>query len=115
MIRLGALAAALALAGAPAVQEDDPGTRADELARLVGTIPTGSAERDQEIRVAAFEAFVERMDAFDGPRAEALARAMHAEANAVWSAFCFEGALRRSAPADASSPEARAATTGAHG
>lgn len=56
----------------------------------------------------AFEAFVGAMDDFDGPAAVEIARAMHASAlriregatgyDVLWSAFCLEGALRRSAP-----------------
>ncbi len=47
-----------------------------------------------------FDAFIERMDAFDGPGAVRLARALHRRADGIWSAFCLEGALRRSATED---------------
>ena len=56
----------------------------------------------------AFESFVDAMDRFDGPTAVQLARAMHTSAlriregapdtDVLWSVFCLEGALRRSAP-----------------
>lgn len=50
---------------------------------------------------AGFNAFIERMDAFDGELSVGLATELFREDPAIWSAFCLEGALRRSAPASA--------------
>lgn len=58
------------------------------------------ADRGRLLR-AGFNAFIERMEAYDGDMSVSLARELFAEDRAVWSAFCLEGALRRSAAADA--------------
>jgi len=57
----------------------------------------------------AFDLFLQRMEVKDGPGAVGLARAMHNRAPAPWSAFCLEGALRRSSPANARGESALAA------
>lgn len=100
MIRVVCIAAALAAVGFVQEPPPDGAARADAAIEALRTVPTGSPEDDQRIRVAAFDAFIERMDAFDGDRSIALGRAMHAEAGGIWSVFCLEGALRRSAGAD---------------
>ena len=66
-------------------------------------------ELTPEATRAAFDAFVERMDAFDTELATRLARGMFSRDKAVWSVFCVEGALRRGAPADPEDPLALAA------
>jgi len=97
-----ACAPAVGAAGAP----QDGASAADEiLARLTDEAP----DDDAALLGAGFDAFVERMDAFDADRALGLARAMFERSPAVWSAFCLEGALRRGAPADLDGEAARAA------
>lgn len=98
---------ARAQTGAPAAALEG----ADELDRLVrelrGEVPDGVA--DGPLLQEAFTAFLRAMEVKDGAGAVRLARAMHDRADAVWSAFCLEGALRRSAPADPRSEPAMAA------
>ncbi len=82
-----------------------------------GVVPSAAASRTEEVIQAlgdpgtgdqavtallqeAFDLFLVCMDAKDGPSAVGLARAMHGRAPAPWSAFCLEGALRRSSTAD---------------
>lgn len=105
LVASGWLLGAAVVGAAPPAQ--DGARDADALiARLTDDVP----DRDEDALLAgAFDAFVERMDAFDGDRAVALGRAVFERTPAVWSAFCLEGGLRRSAPADLGSPAARAA------
>ncbi len=56
-----------------------------------------------------FRLFLDRMAAMDGPSSVGLARAMYARDDAIWSTFCLEGALRRSAPADTGGASAQEA------
>lgn len=106
--RLGVcvVAGGLALAGASMALSLQDGTPVADEDALVARLAD-----DQEGPAAlrpAFNAFLAAMDRFDGPASLRLARAMHARslairANApdydvIWSAFCLEGALRRSAP-----------------
>lgn len=90
--------------GAAAGRKDAP---AQDLERLLEALadPARASDAYRE----AFDAFVERMDAFDVDASQRLARAMHGSAGAVWSAFCLEGALRRTAPARADDPRSAAA------
>ena len=48
----------------------------------------------------AFELFQEAMDRYQAVEARALAEAMHRRAQATWSVFCVEGALRRAGDYD---------------
>lgn len=105
------MAAARTDGGVLAPQEPSPDeSRSDLLEALADPAREGAALRP------AFEAFVQAMDRFDGPTAVEIARAMHASAlrirernqgqDVLWSVFCLEGALRRSAPeADAARAE----------
>ena len=89
-------------ASAPAQETTPRVSRADLLEALADPARAGVALGP------AFEAFLAAMDAFDGPAAVELARAMHSSAleiregtpgyDVLWSVFCLEGALRRSAP-----------------
>lgn len=92
-------------AGAPVAAQNGAAAAEAILARLTDDAP----DDDAALLGEGFDAFVERMDAFDADRALALARAMFERSPAVWSAFCLEGALRRGAPADLRSEAARAA------
>ncbi|MBL6720105.1 MAG: hypothetical protein ISQ08_01705 [Planctomycetes bacterium] len=67
--------------------------RAWALAAALG--PGGEADLLPARLQEGYEAFVAAERAFDGPLATALARAMHRQARATWSAFCLEGILRR--------------------
>lgn len=58
------------------------------------------ADRGQLLR-AGFDVFIASMDSFQGDSAVEVARELFAEDPAIWSAFCLEGSLRRSAAADA--------------
>ncbi|MEM9802581.1 MAG: hypothetical protein AAGA20_19805 [Planctomycetota bacterium] len=113
-LALGALASAASIAfGIGGVEQEpvgDGAERADALcARLAGQ-PPADASDEQALLVEGFQSFLERLeDAFDGERATRLAELMHARADAVWSAFCLEGALRRSADADPTSVRSRQA------
>ena len=90
--------------GAASSAQDDarPSSHQSLLEALADPAREGAALRP------AFEAFVAAMDRFDGPGALELARAMHTSAlriregspgtDVLWSVFCLEGALRRSAP-----------------
>lgn len=89
-----AVGAALAI-GAPGTP---PG---DDVDRLIAELTDDGQSLRSGALQEGFDAFTRLMDAHDGERAVALARAMHGRAGEVWSAFCLEGALRRSAPADA--------------
>lgn len=112
--RRGWIAAALAfgaaVSAAPVVgaswRAQDGAARADA---IVAQLTDDAPDDDAALLGAGFDAFVERMDAFDAERALALARAMFDRSPAVWSAFCLEGALRRGAPADLESEAADAA------
>jgi len=74
-------------------------TRAQELIQALEASGTDDATVAPLLQ-EAFDLFLMKMERKDGPGAVGLARAMHARAPAPWSAFCLEGALRRSAPAD---------------
>ncbi|MEL6903914.1 MAG: hypothetical protein AAFU73_03240 [Planctomycetota bacterium] len=114
--RIGPVAVAVALAAVPlgAMQAEDAGAvrRADELAAAIEASDPGAP--DAALLRSGFDVFVERMDAFDGERAVRLGRALFAAQPAVWSAFCLEGALRRSAPAGPDADASRAAHAAAN-
>lgn len=76
--------------------------RSQEVIRALGD-PSLQAEALPPLLQEAFDLFLARMEAKDGPGAVGLARAMYGRAPAPWSAFCLEGSLRRSSPADARS------------
>ncbi|MEM9382095.1 MAG: hypothetical protein AAGB93_19220 [Planctomycetota bacterium] len=94
-------------------EADDAALRAERAAAAIEAL-AGATEPptdDEELRLLteAYQCFLDRIERCDGPRSVRLARAMHGRAGAVWSAFCLDGSLRRAAPADAASEEARAA------
>ncbi len=101
-LTLSAVATLATGAVAPAQDVAPAASRQDLLEALADPARAGAALGP------AFEAFLDAMDRFDGPAAVELARAMHASAltiregapgfDVLWSAFCLEGALRRSAP-----------------
>jgi hypothetical protein len=95
----------------PALAAPDDGPIAVE--RVIQALSDSSVSLDEAalgaLQQEGFRLFMDRMAAKDGPSSVGLARAMHARAGATWSAFCLEGALRRSAPADASGPSAQEA------
>ena len=62
--------------------------------------PGGDVERLPQRLQEGFDAFVAAERAFEGPLAVALARALHRQARATWSAFCLEGILRRTGDLD---------------
>ena len=93
------LAAASQEPGSGGEGASDP-PRAQEAIRALGD-PSLQAEALAPLLQEAFDLFLARMEARDGPGAVGLARAMYGRAPAPWSAFCLEGALRRSSPADA--------------
>lgn len=87
---------------------------------LEALIAALDGELEDEVAAAklseGFRAFLSLMEEKNGPGAVGIATAMHRRAGAVWSAFCLEGALRRSAPADplgSSSLEAYSVADGA--
>ncbi|WP_145198340.1 hypothetical protein [Planctomycetes bacterium Poly30] len=71
------------------VLRQDPAARSGDL-----------ADRGRLLR-AGYDAFISSMDSFQGDLAVDLARELFAEDPAIWSAFCLEGALRRSADSEA--------------
>ncbi len=79
-----------------------------EVLQLDPSARTGDLAQPGPLLRAGFDAFVERMDAFDKDRSLALARELFAESPAVWSGFCLEGALRRSAAAGDEGPNSAA-------
>ena len=84
--------------------ETTPADRAQGVLRALEQDPADRPAEFQDRGVllrAGFDAFIERMDAFDGETSVAIARELYAEDSAIWSGFCYEGALRRSAAADA--------------
>ena len=94
-------------------QEQTPADPAVErAAEVLDALRQEPSERPSELQDraallrAGFDAFIERMDAFDGDSSLALARELYQEDPAIWSGFCLEGALRRSAPAGANSESA---------
>lgn len=114
-----AVLAALALGGAAAAWSAGPQESAqrpsdDELLEALA-----DPQRAGAALQPAFDAFIAAMDRFDGPASVDLARAMHASAlriredspgyGVLWSAFCLEGALRRSAPLSGAELDAKLA------
>lgn len=75
-------------------QEVDTTRRAAAVVHSLGEAidPRGRQQR----MVRAFDVFQEDHDAFRAEEALSIARAMHADAQATWSAYCLEGILRRS-------------------
>lgn|GEM_PF-2416676 len=103
---LVAVAGALTAGAVVVGQEAGAGRGVDEPAAIEQLIdalkgPALDGQEEAALLQEGFDQFMARMDAWDGPSAVGLALALHSRANAVWSAFCAEGALRRSAPADA--------------
>lgn len=100
---LGLCLVSLAAAGQePAPRPEVPSTapsRAEEVIQALGD-PGTSSEAVAALLQEAFDLFLVRIEVKDGPGAVGLARAMHGRAPAPWSAFCLEGALRRSSTAD---------------
>lgn len=93
---LAAALGALSLAFAAQEPRPDGAAVADRLAELFESDAPDDALAGRYNE--AFEAFIDRLElAHDGERAVRIARSMHGRARALWSAFCLEGALRRSA------------------
>ena len=90
--------------GRPRAVQDD----AVQLQDLVASLedPALPSEQVPPLLQAGFDRFLVEMERKNGPGAVGLARALHGRADAVWSAFCYEGALRRSATADPGSESA---------
>lgn len=110
----------LAAVAAGRGQEDAGESLADDpsaLVQLIEALETATLDGAQEAALLrdGFTQFLARMDAKDGPAAVGLAKAMHSRAGATWSAFCLEGALRRSAPSDPGGASALDAYTTADG
>jgi len=99
---------AAAEVAAPSLPAQDD---AVELQDLVASLEDPALPSDQvpPLLQAGFDRFLVEMERKNGPGAVGLARALHGRADAVWSAFCYEGALRRSATADPASESALAA------
>ena len=112
-LTLAAVCVALATTFAAVPQADEGAARADRtaarLAALEGATEQPSADDELQLLTEAYQSFLDRIEVCDGPRSVRLARAMHARAGAVWSAFCLDGSLRRASPADPGSEAARAA------
>lgn len=92
-----------------AAEGPSPADQAAEVLRALRAEPserTGAFQDRGALLRAGFDAFIERMDAFDGDASVALATELYAEDPAIWSGFCLEGALRRSADAEASGQSA---------
>jgi hypothetical protein len=92
----------------------DPLDQAKGILAELAAEPSQRSEAYQDrakLLTSGFNAFIERMDAFDGELSVGLATELFREDPAIWSAFCLEGALRRSAPvgADGQSMECQAA------
>jgi len=99
--------AALLLPGAPdqdefapgrawelAQQDGDRGQRARAVVAALDEV-ANDATALHERQARAFEVFQVEHDDYEGARAVAISEAMHRCAGASWSAFCLEGALRR--------------------
>ncbi|MEM1449629.1 MAG: hypothetical protein AAGI22_10970 [Planctomycetota bacterium] len=112
-LTLAAVCVALATTFAAVPQADEGAARADRTAArleaLEGATEQPSADDELQLLTEAYQSFLDRIEVCDGPRSVRLARAMHARAGAVWSAFCLDGSLRRASPADPGSEAARAA------
>lgn len=73
------------------------GDRSERAQAVVAALDeaAGDPEALHPRQLRAFEVFQLEHDDFQGARSVALAEAMHRHAAATWSAFCLEGALRR--------------------